>query len=68
MSVYIYMHISILCLKVEQKQVCEQSVYVDKMYHHHIDKKFNSKIIILTMIIDKLLIMESQLLKYYSLW
>ena len=34
-------HIAIFCVKVERKQVCEQSLYAKKIYHYYINTKNN---------------------------
>ena len=49
------MHITILCLKVKQKQACKQSLYVVKKWNYYVNTKNNSKIDFLTTIIDVLL-------------
>ena len=43
-SVHIYMHIIILCFKMERKQVCKQSLYVVKIEYHYVNTKNSSKI------------------------
>ena len=43
-QVHLRMHITILCLKVEQNQVCEQLRYVVKIWHCYVNTKNNSKV------------------------
>ena len=42
--VCICMRITSLCLKVEWKQVCEQSLYVGKIEYYYVNTKNNSKV------------------------
>ena len=58
------MCIAILCLKVEQKQVCEQLLHVEKIQRYYMNAKNNNKIDFSTMVIDVLLAMLNRLLVY----